>query len=233
MITLQIFVNQKEKHMRAQWGLKRSVKGELVAPETMPQKVTAPHQADESPTMQGYVPEIIEVVENSIYFYADIDREKILKLNKTIISLNNELTYKGIVTKNQPAEIYLYINSHGGSIFDAFSVIDTMLASRLPVNTIIDGVAASAATLISVVGKRRYIKRHSYFLIHQISTFMFGKYSDFQDEMENLDKFMKMIKGVYKQYTGIPMSKLNEILKHDIYFDAEEALKFGLVDEIL
>ena len=43
--------------------------------------------------------------------------------------------------------------------------------------------------------------------------------------MENLDKFMAMIKKIYKEYTKLPMSKLNEILKHDLYFDAEDALK--------
>lgn len=191
-------------------------------------------QAEQQGAPEGaYVPEIIEVVENNIYFYSDIDREKILRLNRTIHTLNNDLLYRSIVTKNKPAEIYLYVNSHGGSIFDAFSVIDTILNSRIPINTIIDGCAASAATLLTIVGKKRYIKKHSYFMIHQLSSFMFGKYTDFQDEMENLDKFMDMLRVVYKRYTKIPMAKLNEILKHDIWFNSEEAVKFGLVDVVL
>jgi ATP-dependent protease ClpP protease subunit len=62
---------------------------------------------------------------------------------------------------------------------------------------------------------------------------MFGKYTDFQDEMENLDKFMDMLRVIYKRYTKIPMTKLNEILKHDIWFNSAEAVKFGLVDMVL
>jgi ATP-dependent Clp protease protease subunit len=181
---------------------------------------------------QGQYPEVIEVVENRIYFYADIDRMNVLKLNKTIDTLNNDLLHKSIITSNNAPEIFLFINSFGGHIFDAFSALDTIIGSRIPINTVIDGCSASAATLISVVGHKRYIKPHSYFLIHQISSVMWGKYTEFKDEMENLDKFMSMIKKIYKKHTKLPMTKLEEILKHDLWFDAEEALEFGLVDEI-
>ena len=143
------------------------------------------------------------------------------------------MLHKSIITSNKAPEIFLYINSLGGHIFDAFSALDTIISSRIPINTVIDGCSASAATLISVVGHRRYIKPHSYFLIHQISSIMWGKYTEFKDEMENLDKFMSMIKGIYKKHTKLPMTKLDEILKHDIWFNAEEALSFGLVDEII
>jgi len=62
---------------------------------------------------------------------------------------------------------------------------------------------------------------------------MWGKYEEFKDEMQNLDKIMEMIKQVYKEYTKIPMSKLDEILKHDLWFEADECLEYGLVDEII
>ena len=182
---------------------------------------------------ESYEPQVIEVVENTIYFYSDIDREKTLKLNKAIHTLNNDLLWKSQITKNKPADIYLHINSHGGSIFDAFSVIDTIRTSEVPVFTVIDGCTASSATLISIVGKKRYIKMHSYFLIHQLSSFMFGKYNEFQDEMENLDEFMGMIRKLYKEYTRIPIKKLNEILQHDLWFNAQQAIEYGLADEIL
>ena len=178
------------------------------------------------------LPEIIKVVENKIYFYADIDRQNVLELNKTLDTLNNDLLYKSSIQKSKKPEIYLFINSYGGNIFDAFSVMDTMLNSEIKINTIIDGCAASAATLLSVVGHSRYIKKHSYFLIHQISSLMWGKYSEFKDEMENLDRFMKMLKDIYKEHTKLPMNKLAEILKHDLWFDSTDALNFGLVDEI-
>lgn len=192
----------------------------------------APHPVPmDEPGMQQ-VPAVVEVVENRIYFYADVERGNILTLNKTIDSLNNELLHKSIITSNTPPEIYLYVNSFGGHIFDAFSALDSVISSRIPINTVIDGCAASAATLITVVGHKRYIKPHAYILIHQISSIMWGKYMEFKDEMDNLDKFMVMLKKIYKEHTNLPMSKLDEILKHDLWFDAEDAIKFGLVDEI-
>ena len=214
--------------MKKIWGKQYSGNLEvgMVPPDTTQQM----HANEQNPAPY---PEIIEVVENRIYFYADIDRPNILKLNKTIDTLNNDLLHKSIITSNKPADIYLYINSFGGHIFDGFSALDTVLQSRIPVMTIIDGCAASAATFITVVGKKRFIKPHSYILIHQLSSGMWGKYTEFKDEMENLDKIMVMIKKIYKQHTKLPMSKLEEILKHDLWFDADEAIGFGLVDEIL
>jgi ATP-dependent Clp protease protease subunit len=197
--------------------------------KTMKEAQTMQYNSDSPMQM----PQVVEVVENRIYFYADVDRENVLKLNKTLDALNNDLLYKAKVQNHTPPPIYLYINSYGGHIFDAFSALDSIEYSTIPVHTIIDGCAASAATFLSIFGKRRYIKPHSYFLIHQLSSMMWGKYEEFKDEMENLTKFMAVIQKMYKEKTKLPPAKLNEILKHDLWFDADDALRFGLVDEIL
>lgn len=115
---------------------------------------------------------------------------------------------------------------------DGFSIMDTILSLDVDVHTIIDGAAASAASLISIVGTKRYIKEHSYVLIHQLSAGTWGNYEQLSDDMINWDKFMKMLKGVYKEYTKVPMKELEEILKHDLWFDKDEALHYGIVDEI-
>ena len=179
------------------------------------------------------IPEVVEKVENILYFYAEVYRDNILKLNKELAILNNQILYHSIITKNEPAEIFLNIQSYGGSIFSGLSAMDMISDSRIKVNTIVDGCAASAATLMSVVGSRRYIKKHSYILIHQLSSIFWGNYEQLKDDMENSNKFMGMIKDIYKEHTKIPMKKLNEILKHDLWFTAEEALSYGLVDEII
>ena len=70
-------------------------------------------------------------------------------------------------------------------------------------------------------------------LIHQLSSGLWGKYEEIKDDMENCDKLMKMIKDIYAEYTKIPKKKLNEILKHDLWFDADQCLEYGLVDEII
>lgn len=176
---------------------------------------------------------MIERVENNLYFYLDIDRPSILNLNKNLEALNNELIFQAIVQKREPAKIFLHINSYGGSMFAGFSAMDTILTSKVPVVTIVDGACASAATFLSIVGSQRLIKRNSYILMHQLSSAHWGTYENLKDDMENLDKFMTTVKQIYKQFTKLPVKKISEILKHDIWFSAVEAKEYGLVDEII
>lgn len=179
-------------------------------------------------------PAYLETIDNKIYFYAEIYRDKVLQLNRKIRELNNSMSrQKGQLSLQEDIPIYLYINSFGGSIFSGFSAMDALIKSELPVITIVDGCCASAATFLSVVGTKRYITPHSYMLIHQLSSFHWGKYEEFKDEMKNLEKFMSLIKEVYGKYTQIPEEKLEEVLKHDIWFSAEECLEYKLVDEIV
>ena len=175
----------------------------------------------------------ITVHENKIYYYSGVHRDGAVELNKKI----GELQVRSFTMANnldvEPYPIHLYINSGGGSITSGIASMDTILRCKVPVYTYVDGFAASAATFLSVVGTKRFISRHSYMLIHQLSSNFWGKYSEFQDEKQNLDLMMDTIKNVYKEYTKVPVRKLNEILKHDLMWDAETCLKYGLVDEII
>jgi len=178
-------------------------------------------------------PSFVEVVENRIYFYSHIETEKILQLNRNIRSMGINLQREATIQIREPANIYLHIQSYGGSIFAGLAGMDEIIKSVVPVYTMIDGCCASAATFLSVCGKRRFINRHAYMLIHQLSSFMWGKYEDFKDEMKNLDKLMLVIKEIYGEYTNVPVKKLEGILKHDLWFDANECKEYGLVDEII
>lgn len=187
----------------------------------------------ESQQLEKPIPSFIELVDNRIYFYSDIDRTKILQLNRHLRNKGIELQREASIQMRDPANIYLHIQSYGGSIFAGMAGMDEIIKSVVPVYTLVDGCCASAATFLSVCGKRRFINRHAYMLIHQLSSIMWGKYEDFKDEMKNLDKIMAMIKKVYAEYTKIPMSKLEGILKHDLWFEADECKEYGLVDEII
>ena len=175
----------------------------------------------------------IGVHENKIYYYSGVHRDGAVELNKKI----GELQVRSFTMANnldvEPYPIHLYINSGGGSITSGIASMDTILRCKVPVYTYVDGFAASAATFLSVVGTKRFISRHSYMLIHQLSSNFWGKYSEFQDEKQNLDLMMKTIKNVYKEHTKVPMKKLDEILKHDLLWDAKMCLKYGLVDEVI
>ena len=176
----------------------------------------------------------IAVHENKIYYYAGVNRDSVVELNKKIGELESKsLTLCNSLDLDQPPTIKILINSGGGSITSGISSMDTILRCKVPVETYVDGFCASAATFLSVVASERFMSRHSYMLIHQLSSNFWGKYSEFQDEKQNLDLMMKTIKNVYKEHTKVPMKKLDEILKHDLLWDAKMCLKYGLVDEVI
>ena len=175
----------------------------------------------------------ISVQDNKIYFYAGVNRDACSELNKKI----SELETKAITLSNNldtdTPPIKIFINSGGGSIVSGVSSMDTILRCKVPVWTYVDGFAASAATFMSVVGSHRFMSRNSYMLVHQLSTSFWGTYANFEDEKQNVDLMMKNIKNVYKEYTKIPMKKIDEILKHDLMWDAKTCLEYGMIDEII
>ena len=182
----------------------------------------------------GNKPEkFISVHENKIYYYANVNRESVVELNKKIGELESKsLTMSKTLDIDSPS-IKVLINSGGGSITAGISSMDTILRCKVPVETYVDGFCASAATFLSIVGDHRFMSRNSYMLIHQLSTSFWGKYSEFEDEKQNLDLMMKTIKNVYKEYTKVPMKKIDEILKHDLFWDATTCLEYGLIDKII
>ena len=191
-------------------------------------KPTVKKNAQNTPTEKH-----IAVHENKIYYYANVNRESVAELNKKIGELESKSLTLGHNLDIEPPTLKLLINSGGGSITAGISSMDTILRCKVPVETYVDGFCASAATFISVVGGRRFMSRNSYMLIHQLSSSLWGKYSEIEDEKKNLDLMMETIKNVYKEYTRVPMKKLDEILKHDLLWDANNCLKYGLVDEII
>ena len=175
----------------------------------------------------------ISVHENKIYYYSNVNRESAVELNKKIGEIESKsLTLANTLDIDPPA-LKILINSGGGSITAGISSMDTILRCKVPVHTYVDGFAASAATFLSVVGNYRFMSRNSYMLIHQLSSNFWGTYANFEDEKQNLDLMMKTIKDVYKKYTKVPMKKLDEILKHDLLWDAKTCLEMGMIDEII
>lgn len=182
----------------------------------------------------GNVGSSIRVVENTIFFYSDITEQAALELNHALYDLDTKLRNTcNVLGPEFKPHIKLRINSYGGSLFAGLAILDSIRGLQSDVYTYVDGAAASAATIISVAGAKRYIGKNSMMLIHQLSTGNYGKYSELEDDMENNRRLMKSIKDIYKQYTKVPMKQIDEILKHDLWFDASKCLELGLVDAII
>ena len=176
----------------------------------------------------------IEVDENRIYFYADVTEKEALELNKIIRHLDLEMEFLARrLGLSEPPPIKLHIHSPGGSFFSALSIVDTIKSCRSPVYTYIDGFAASAATLISVVGKKRYATPHSFMLIHQQRMMWEGKHADFLDEIENQKHVTETIRKIYLDHTKMKDKELQSILKRELHMPADECLRLGLIDEIV
>jgi len=175
----------------------------------------------------------VDVNENVIMFYGEVSEQNAMTLNKALRLLDKELQILKLKLDIESPPIKLYINSPGGSIFAGLSIVDTILGCKTPVYTYIDGNASSAATLISTVGKKRFMFENSFMLIHQLRTATWGKFEDFKDEMENLEMFMDKIKNIYVKHSKMNKKQVTDFLKREKYFDAETCLELGLIDEIL
>lgn len=167
---------------------------------------------------------------NHLYFYTDVTQESCLDLNRKINELNKELLKFSIEYDCPPPPIFLHINSMGGELLSAFSVIDTIKNSRVPIVSIIEGNAASAATMISMVCHKRYITTHSFMLIHQLSSSCSGKFHEIQDDFQNDTKFMDLLYKLYKQHTTMTDKKIKAVLLRDIWWSSDECMENGLVD---
>ncbi len=170
---------------------------------------------------------------NILYFYSGVDDDSIFDFNKKIVEKDKELTILGFQNDITPPPIKIRIHSYGGSVFAAFAAMNYIETRNVQTHTYIDGAAASAATLMSVCGNERYICEHGYMLIHQLSSWSIGNYEQLKDDMFNNDTLMKKIYKVYEKYTKIPKTKIKELLKKDIWWDAQTCLKYGLVDDII
>lgn len=182
---------------------------------------------------------LISVYGDHIYFYAPVTQETALDLNQKLhqVSMQNlGGLFNSMYELNPPPPIWLHINSHGGELFSAFAIADTIerIKTTVPVITVVEGCAASAATIISTAGTRRLIRKNSYMLIHELSDVAWGRHSSMEDHVQSNKDLMKTIKEWYTQRTKIKPDELDDILKRDRWWNAKLCkTKYGLVDDII
>ncbi len=190
----------------------------------------------EGPVMMAGSPDDsrVSVEHNKIYFYSGVTRQDNLTLNKLIHTTGQKLfNIQNLYNLDTPPKLNIHINSYGGSVFAGFGSVDYIRNCPVPVVSVIDGCAASAATIMSVVAEERFMYEHAFMLIHQLSSGMWGKFEEMKDDMKNNELLMKKIIGIYEEHTKIPKVKIKDILKRDLWWDAKTCLKYGLVDDII
>jgi len=169
---------------------------------------------------------------NHIYFNNDISSDSAFELCKELRNVETKIKTLSASLSINKYPIYLHITTDGGLVYSAFSIIDCIKNLSVPVYTIVDGFVASAGTLISLSGEKRYMCENAYMLIHELRGGTWGKMSEVDEEHTNLKKIMEHIKKIYTEKTKIKKKNLDGILKKDLIWDVEECIKNGLIHEI-
>lgn len=202
----------------------------LLEASTTDQTRMALGDADESSRLT------VETVDNHIYFYANVDSDRCLALIRAVREIDSRLRAEHIsrgLDGQAMTPIWIHIHSYGGSLFTAFSLSDQLAMVKSPVYAIVEGICASAATMIAMSCSKTYILPSSFMLIHQLSAMMWGTHEQFKDEMGLQDKLMDRLVKFYASKTKLTDKKLRKMLKHDFWMDAEECIQNGFADEIM
>lgn len=169
---------------------------------------------------------------NHIYFYVEIDRSSVMKLNLLIREAEEYCVITSLKLKLDAIPIYLHIFSNGGCLYSALACIDAIESCSVSIYSVIDGSTASAGTLVSVVCEKRFIRPNARMLIHQLSGGCWGKMQEIEDDYKNVSESMNKITDIYAKHTKLPRGKLVALLKHDLWLNSQKAIEYGLVDEL-
>ncbi|MGD7009767.1 ATP-dependent Clp endopeptidase proteolytic subunit ClpP [Metabacillus sp. 84] len=185
-----------------------------------------------------YVVEQSKLGERSYDIYSRLLKDRIIMIGDEI----NDHTANSIVaqllflaSEDPEKDISLYINSPGGSITAGFAIIDTMDYIQPDVKTICIGMAASMGAMLLLSGKKgkRYALPNSEVMIHQPLGGARGQASDIEITAKRLLHTKQIINEKIAEKTGQPMEKVARDSDRDYFMTAAEALKYGIVDEII
>ena len=137
-------------------------------------------------------------------------------------------------TDNPDADINLYINSPGGSVTAGMAIFDTMNYIKCPVRTVCVGLAASMGAFLLMAGEKgkRLALPNSEVMIHQPSGGASGQATDVTIHAEWLLRTKNKMNGLMAQMTGQPLEKIARDVERDYFMSAQEALEYGIIDEI-
>lgn len=166
-------------------------------------------------------------------------------LEDRIIFINgviDDLTANSVVAQllfldaeSSEKEIFLYINSPGGSVAAGMAIYDTMRYIKAPVHTIGLGLAASMGSLLLASGNKRSILPHTKVMIHQplITGGMGGKETDISIIAKDLTRTRKTVAFILAKHCGKTEKKIERDIENDRYMDAQEALEYGICDNVI
>lgn len=191
--------------------------------------------------MSVLVPTVIENegrYERAYDIFSRLLKDRIIFLSQDV----NEATASLIVaqllflqSQDAKKDIYLYINSPGGSVYDALAIYDTMQFVTNDVQTVGIGVQASAAAFLLSSGAKgkRFLLPNSTVMIHQPSSGTRGKVTDQEIDLQESLRVKRLLETIMAKNTGQKHEKIHEDMERDRWMTATEAQKYGLVDKVI
>lgn len=187
------------------------------------------------------IPTVIENdgrVERAYDIYSRLLKDRIIFLGTDV----NEHTANLVVaqmlfleSEDPKKDIKLYINSPGGSVYDAMAIYDTMQFVKNDIETVGIGIQASAAAFLLSSGTKgkRFLLNNSTVMVHQPSSGTRGKVTDQEIDLRESLRVKKLLEEIMAKNTGQKVTKIHEDMERDRWMTAQEAQKYGLVDKVI
>src|SRR5271167_3502658 len=187
------------------------------------------------------VPMVVEQTargERAYDIYSRLLKERIIFLTGTVYDQVSSLICAQLLfleSENPSKDISFYINSPGGVVSSGLAVYDTMQYIRSPVSTVCIGMAASMGSLLLTAGAKgkRYALPNARIMVHQPSGGAQGQATDIEIQAREILKTRARLNLIYVHHTGQPLEAIEAKMERDTYLSAEEAMEFGLVDEVV
>lgn len=173
-----------------------------------------------------------DALQRNIYLAGDIAENTGIYV-ASLVRFWNRWDNEHNIPVEERAPIKIFINTNGGDLFAAFTMIDAISMSKTPVWTINEGRAFSGGFFTFIAGHKRFAYPHSAFLYHEGGTGTEGTASQFENYAIFYKKQIKQLEEITLKYTKITKEQYKEIHKDDYWMTAAEALNDGVCDEIL
>ena len=189
----------------------------------------------------GMVPMVIETSgrgERAYDIYSRLLRERIIFLVGPVNDQSANLVVAQMLfleSENPDKDIYLYINSPGGSVSAGMSIYDTMQFVKPDVSTMCLGMAASMGSFLLMAGAKgkRNALPNSRIMIHQPSGGAQGQASDIEIQAREILKTREQLNRIYAERTGQPLERIAADMERDRWMSPPEALDYGLIDKVI
>lgn len=186
------------------------------------------------------VPMVIEKTnlgERAYDIYSRLLKERIVFLGGPIHDDTANLVIAQLLfleSEDPKKDVYLYINSPGGSVSAGLAILDTMNHIKPDIATVTVGIAASAAAVILSAGKKgkRYALPNSEVMIHQVMGGVEGQATDIEIAAKHILRTKENLNKILSKNTGKPLAQVTADAERDYWMTAEEAKKYGIIDEI-